>query len=83
MRALPGRASRKRLVQTCLDNGREKGYRRAVTEATGRVSQRVFRKLGFEERCCVSYRDYSYGGEAVFASIVGHDGATLMVRMLG
>jgi hypothetical protein len=47
----------------------------AVTEASGLVSQRVFSKLGFEERYRVSYRDYDYGGEAVFVSIVGHDGA--------
>jgi ribosomal protein S18 acetylase RimI-like enzyme len=77
-----GQGIAQRLVQTCLDKGREKGYCRAVTEATGLVSQRVFRKLGFEERYRVSYRDYSYGGEAVFASIVGHDGAALMERML-
>src|ERR1035441_7520651 len=64
-----GQGIAQRLVQTCLDNGREKGYCRAVTEATGLVSQRVFRKLGFEERYRVSYRDYRYGGEAVFASI--------------
>jgi ribosomal protein S18 acetylase RimI-like enzyme len=77
-----GQGIAQRLVETCLENGRKKGYRHAVTEATGVISQRVFRKLGFEERHRVSYRDYSYGGEAVFASIVGHDGAALMERML-
>ncbi len=70
------------LVRTCIDNGRKKGYRHAVTEATGVISQRVFRKLGFEERCRVSYRDYCYQGEAVFASVAGHDGAALMERRL-
>ena len=38
------------LVKACLDNGFRKGYRMALTEATGRVSQRVFRKQGFVER---------------------------------
>lgn len=68
------------LVKFCLQNGLKKGYRRAVTEATGLISQRVFRKLGFEERFRVSYRDYSYNGEAVFASIADHGGAALMDR---
>lgn len=77
-----GQGIAQRLVETCIDNGRKKGYRHALTEATGVISQRVFRKLGFEERYRVSYRDYSYRGEAVFASIVGHDGAALMERML-
>jgi len=77
-----GRGIAQRLVETCIENGRKKGYRHAVTEATGVISQRVFGKLGFEERYRVSYRDYSYGGEAVFASIVAHDGAALMERML-
>jgi len=77
-----GRGIAQRLVETCIDNGKKKGYRHAVTEATGVISQRVFRKLGFEERCRVSYRDFRYGGETVFASIVGHDGAALMTRTL-
>ncbi len=70
------------LVETCMEYGRRKGYRHAVTEATGVVSQRVFRKLAFEERFRVSYRDYRYQGRAVFASIVGHEGAALMERTL-
>ncbi len=80
--AFAGRGIAQKLVQTCLLNGSKKGYRYAVTEATGVVSQRVFRKLGFEERDRVSYQDYMYGGEAVFASIVGHDGAALMEKTL-
>lgn len=70
------------LVKNCLENGMQKGYRCAVTEATGMISQRVFRKLGFEERFRVSYRDYRYGGEAVFTSITDHGGAALMDRCM-
>jgi len=73
-----GQGIAQRLVEGCIENGRKKGYRYAVTEATGVISQRVFRKLGFEERYRVSYRDYRHEGEAVFASIVGHAGAALM-----
>jgi ribosomal protein S18 acetylase RimI-like enzyme len=77
-----GRGIAQGLVETCLANGRKKGYRHALTEATGAVSQRVFRKLGFEERYRVSYQDYRHDGEAVFASISGHPGAALMERTL-
>jgi hypothetical protein len=43
----------------------------------------VFRKLGFAERVRRSYRDYAFQGEAVFASIRGHDGPILMDKDLG
>ncbi len=38
------------LVATCLAHGAGKKYRMAVTEATNKTSQHVFRKLGFVER---------------------------------
>ncbi len=75
-----GQGIAQRLVQTSLENGRRKGYHWALTEATGTVSQRVFGKLGFVERFRVSYRDYQYNGDAVFAAIQGHEGAALMDR---
>lgn len=77
-----GRGIAQRLVESCLKNGSERGYRWAVTEATGLVSQRVFQKLGFAERARVSYRDFTYGGEPVFASIKEHTGVSLMDRGL-
>lgn len=70
------------LVKTCLDNGLHKGYRMALTEATGKVSQRVFRKQGFVDRFSVSYRDFLYEGKPVFASIQGHENAILMDKSL-
>jgi GNAT superfamily N-acetyltransferase len=70
------------LVKACLEHGIRKGYRMAVTEATGNVSQRVFRKNGFVERFRVTYRDFLYEGEAVFGSIEGHENAILMDRSL-
>lgn len=73
-----GRGIATQLVTACLANGRRKGYTHAVTEATGRVSQHVFRKLGFVERARVSYQDYRYDGRAVFASIRDHEAAILM-----
>ena len=77
-----GRGIGQGLVEACLDNGFRKGYRKALTEATGRVSQHVFRKQGFVDRCSVSYRDFRYEGKAVFASIEGHEKAILMDKSL-
>ncbi len=70
------------LVKACLDHGIRKDYRTAVTEATGIVSQRVFRKQGFVDRFSVSYRDFTYEGKVVFGSIQGHENAILMDKSL-
>jgi ribosomal protein S18 acetylase RimI-like enzyme len=77
-----GRGVARGLVAACLERGAEKGYRVAVTEATNRVSQHVFRKLGFVERARRSYGEHRFGGEAVFASIAGQGGPMLMERSL-
>ena len=77
-----GRNIGQNLVDTCLDNGGTKGYRFAVTEATNRVSQHIFRKLGFVERAKVSYGDYRRDGVPVFASIAEHGGPMSMDRQL-
>lgn len=77
-----GQGIAQRLVETSLQMARTKGYQCAITEATGLISQRVFRKLGFEERFRTSYADYKYRDRAVFASIVAHGGAALMERSL-
>ena len=71
-----------RLVETCLDSGAAKGYKFAVTEATNRVSQHIFRKLGFVERAHVSYEEYRHEGAAVFASIAEHGGPIAMDRQI-
>ena len=75
-----GRGIATQLVTACLANGRQHGYARAVTEATGAVSQNVFRKLGFAEQARVSYQVYRYEGRPVLASIRGHEAAILMDR---
>ena len=78
-----GRGIAKQLVSACLENGRAKGYKYAVTEATGTISQRVFRQLGFREQVRASYQEYRYQGRAVFASIRDHEAAILMDRTIG
>jgi ribosomal protein S18 acetylase RimI-like enzyme len=77
-----GQGIAQRMVGRCVENGARKGYRWAVTEATGVVSQRVFGKLGFEERFRIRYRDFQHQDQAVFAGITQHDGAALMVKEL-
>jgi len=80
---LAGQGIGQGLVKACLDNALRKGYQAAVTEATGKVSQHIFRKNGFIDRFSVSYRDFRYENKAVFASIMEHEKAILMDRPVG
>jgi len=77
-RSCGGRGVAQQLVSACLENGRQKGYCLAVTEATNNVSQHVFRKLGFSDRVRRTYRDHRFEGMAPFASIEDHVGPILM-----
>jgi len=77
-----GKGVAQQLVASCLANGVRKGYRLAVTEATNKTSQHVFRKLGFTERVRRSYKDHRFEGQAVFISIAEQDGPILMDRRL-
>jgi ribosomal protein S18 acetylase RimI-like enzyme len=67
-----------RLVSACLANGAARKYRLAVTEATNKTSQHVFRKQGFVERVTRSYRDHRFGGRQFFGSIADQGGPILM-----
>jgi ribosomal protein S18 acetylase RimI-like enzyme len=77
-----GRGVARQLVATCLEHGAQRGYRVAVTEATNKVSQHIFRSLGFVERVRRSYETHHFGNRAVFASIAEHGGPMLMDRSL-
>ena len=77
-----GRGIAHRLITTCLANGKTRGYSLAVTEATGSVSQHVFRALGFRDILSASYKDFLFNGEAVFSSIVEPEATILMEREL-
>jgi GNAT superfamily N-acetyltransferase len=70
------------LIQACLGNGIRKGYKVAVTEATGVVSQHIFRKCGFVDRIEIPYKTFTYHGKRVFATIEGHTGTILMDKIL-
>jgi GNAT superfamily N-acetyltransferase len=70
------------LVAACLENGVRRGYRVAVTEATNKVSQHIFRKQGFVTRAQRSYETHRFNGRQVFASIAEHRGPMLMEKSL-
>jgi ribosomal protein S18 acetylase RimI-like enzyme len=70
------------LVAACLANGVRKGYRRASAECTGRISQHIFRKLGFVDRGMISYADHEFNGRRIFASIAEHGSPILMEKPL-
>ena len=70
------------LVRTCLAHGARRGYRVAVTEATNRTSQHVFRKQGFIERVRRSYQDHRFEGRPCFGSIADQGGPMLMTKEL-
>jgi ribosomal protein S18 acetylase RimI-like enzyme len=77
-----GRGIAQKLVSTCLESAAANGYRRAITMATNRTSQHVFQKLGFKELFSVSYKDYTFAGDRVFAAIEPDGRTALMERVL-
>jgi len=77
-----GRGIGQELIRACIENGCRRGYEAALTEATGKISQHIFRKNGFVQRFSVSYRSFVYENRSVFASIQGHERAMLMDRSL-
>lgn len=81
-RQFTGRGVGQELIKACLDNGSRRGYRTALAEATGKVSQHIFRKNGFADRFSVGYSNFKYENRLVFASIREHEEATLMDRSL-
>jgi len=70
------------LVATCIENGARRGYRVAVAEATNKVSQHIFHKLGFIPRVDRSYGDYLFRGRPVFQAVAEAGGPVLMEKSL-
>jgi ribosomal protein S18 acetylase RimI-like enzyme len=81
--AFTGRDVGQNLLACCLENAIRRGYVMAVTEATGTVSQSIFRKAGFTERLRVEYKEYVFEGRRVFEGIEEHVGTLLMDKTLG
>ena len=72
-----GQGIAQRLVSESTATAARRGYRFAVTEATNRTSQHIFRKNNFVERV-----QGSYALNPVFASIVNHGGPILMDKAI-
>lgn len=66
------------LIRAALANGLVRGYHTAITEATSRASQHLFRRAGFVDRFEITYRDFIHQGQPVFASIEAEHGTVLM-----
>ncbi|NNE84452.1 MAG: GNAT family N-acetyltransferase [Alphaproteobacteria bacterium] len=77
-----GRGIAQKLVNVSLESAAAQGYRRAITMATNRISLHVFQKLGFKELFSVSYKDYTFAGNRVFAAIEPDDRTALMEQVL-
>jgi hypothetical protein len=78
-----GRNVAHNLIQSCLENGIRKGYHTTVAEATGVISQHIFRNnFGFVDRLEIPYKTFVYQGRRVFESIEEHTGAILMDKTL-
>jgi GNAT superfamily N-acetyltransferase len=77
-----GQGIGQQLVARTMEHGTSRGYTIAVTEATSRRSQHVFRSQGFVERVQRSYADYGFEGRRPFASIASEGGPILMDRSL-
>ena len=71
------------MINQSMINAREKGYTQASTEATGVISQYIFKeKYGFEKLEETLYHDFLFEGEHIFRKIEKHPGAALMERSL-
>jgi hypothetical protein len=80
---IKGRNVAHNLIQSCLENGMRKGYHTAVAEATGVISQHIFRnKFGFVDRLEIPYKTFVHQGRRVFESIEEHTGTILMDKPL-
>jgi GNAT superfamily N-acetyltransferase len=77
-RSHAGRGIGHGLVAASLTNAAPRGFRVAVTEATNKASQHIFRKQGFVERVRRSYLDHRFDDRAYFASIAAEHGGPIL-----
>jgi ribosomal protein S18 acetylase RimI-like enzyme len=80
--AFGGQKIAQNLLAVCLSNGAARGYKTAVTEATGALSQHIFRKAGFVDQQIASYADFVFDAKHVFRSIKNPSGTVLMDKQL-
>lgn len=61
---------------------KQRGYIKAFAEVTGPISQRIFEKLGYKLHNSISYKEYEFVGERVFASIDACETCDLVEKTL-
>lgn len=75
-----GKGIAQAMLGLTLETGISKGYNRAVSEATGSVSQHILRNSGFVELFRTTYAEFIYQGKHIFGTIGGHEAVMLMER---
>jgi ribosomal protein S18 acetylase RimI-like enzyme len=66
------------LVRENLKLAKQHGFEIAIAEATGEISQHIFRTLGFTEEFAIEYRSYKFQGQQSFSSIENPPSCLLM-----
>ena len=61
-----GKGVGQQLLDLSLEHARARGYRRAVVEASGLISQHILRKAGFIDRVEILYATFEYEGKRPF-----------------
>jgi len=61
-----------KLLENNLKMATQAGFSTAIAEATGKISQYICRKYGFEDRVSLDYQTYEYKGIKVFEGIKEH-----------
>ncbi len=69
------------LIEKNLNLASQEEFSGAVVEASGNISQHLFRKYGFEDRCSIDYQTYEYKGIKVFERIKEHRSCILMEKI--
>lgn len=70
------------LCEATFATARSRGFQHCVGHTTNLFSQRLYRKMEFEPRVEIAYRDYVFNGERVYAGVKWHHSAVLGVKSL-
>ncbi|NEP81768.1 MAG: hypothetical protein F6K39_28565 [Okeania sp. SIO3B3] len=76
-----GRKISNKLVENNLKMAAQTGFSKAIVEASGKISQHICRKYGFEDRASLDYQTYKYKGVKVFEGIKEHESCILMEKV--
>lgn len=77
-----GKGVGQKLLDLSLKHARARGFRRAVVEATGIISQHIMRKAGFTNRVEILYATFEYEGKRPFENTGHHPSIILMDKDL-